>query len=131
MKTIPGSTTRVVADVEERRLVVAQADRVADVLAPVRQQVVLLEVAQHGAVDVGARDAGPERRERDLLRGDGVVEEPAHLVRRLADDHRALELGVVAPDGRARLGDEHVAFLERMLWATACAHELRSPIWPR
>ena len=91
---------------------VAQADRMADVLAPVRKQVVLLEVGQHGAVDLGARDAGTECRERGLLRGDGVVEEPAHLVRRLADDHRALQLGVVAPDGRARLGDEDVAFLE-------------------
>ena len=91
---------------------VAQADRVADVLAPVREQVVLLEVRQHGAVDVGAGRAGPERVEGDLLRGDRVVEEAAHLVGRLADDHRPLELGVVAPDRRARLGDEDVALLE-------------------
>ena len=61
---------------------VAQADPVADVLAPVVQQVVRLEVAHHGAVDVGARDAGPERVERDLLGGDGVVEQAAHLVGR-------------------------------------------------
>ena len=40
----------------------------------------LLEVAHHGAVDVGAGDARPERVERDLLRRDRVVEEPAHLV---------------------------------------------------
>jgi hypothetical protein len=38
----------VVADVEERRLVVAQPDRVANALPPVGQQVVGLEVRQHG-----------------------------------------------------------------------------------
>ena len=38
-----------------------------------------------------------------------MVEEPAHLVRRRPDHHRALQLGVVPADGRARLGDEHVA----------------------
>ena len=103
---------RVVADVEERRLVVAQPDRVARVLPPVREQVVVLEVAHDGAVDVGARHARPKRIERDLLRGDDVVEEPALLVGRRADDHRPLELGVVAPHRRARLRDEHVARLE-------------------
>ena len=108
----PRLDRRVVAQVEERRLVVAQADRVAGVLAPVRQQVVLLEVAHHRAVDVGARDARAERGEGDLLRGDGVVEEPARLVARRPDDHGPLELGVVAPDRRARLRDEHVAHLE-------------------
>jgi hypothetical protein len=41
-----------------------------------------------------------------------VVEEAAHLVGRSADDHGALELGVVPPDGSARLGDEDVPFLE-------------------
>ena len=61
---------------------VPQADRVAGVLPPERQQVVLLEVAHHGAVDVGARDARPERLEGDVLRRDGVVEEPAHAVGR-------------------------------------------------
>ena len=91
---------------------VAQPDPVADVLAPVREQVVVLEVAQHGAVDVGAGHAGAECVERDLLRGDRVVEQAPHLVGRRADDHRPLELGVVAPDRRARLGDEHVALLE-------------------
>ena len=101
-----------VADVEERRLVVAQADAVAGVLAPVPEQVVLLEVAHHGAVDVGAGGARPDRGEGGLLRGDGVVEEPPHLVGRRADDHRPLELRVVAPDRRARLRHEHVARLE-------------------
>ena len=61
---------------------VAEADRVAGVLAPVAKQVVLLEVAHDSAVDVGAGDAGAERGEGDLLRSDGVVEEAAHLVRR-------------------------------------------------
>ena len=55
---------------------------------------------------------GTERGEGHLLGGDRVVEEAAHLVGRRADDHRALELGVVAPDRRARLGDEDVALLE-------------------
>ena len=103
---------REVAEVEERRLVVAKADRMAGVLTPVGQQVVLLEVAHDGAVDVGAGDAGAECVEGGLLRGHGVVEEAAHLVGRRPDDHRALELGVVAPDRGARLGDEHVAGLE-------------------
>jgi hypothetical protein len=102
----------VVADVEERRLVVAQADCVADVLAPVGQQVVVREVREHRTVDVGAGHSRTEGTEGHLLGRDRVVEEPAHLVRRLADDHRALQLGVVAPDRRAGLGDEDVALLE-------------------
>ena len=53
-----GLDRRVIAQIEEGRLVVAQADRVTGVLAPVRQQVVLLEIAHHRAVDVRARDAG-------------------------------------------------------------------------
>ena len=91
---------------------VAQADRMAGVLLPVRQQIVGLEVLEHRPVDVRAGDARPEDAERNLLGGDGVVEQPPHLVRGPADDHRPLELGVVAPDRRARLADEHVAFPE-------------------
>ena len=34
------------------------------------------------------------------------------LVAGLADDHRALQLGVVAPHRRARPGDQHVPWLE-------------------
>ena len=56
---------------------------------------------------------GRKRLERDLLHGDRVVEQAAHLVGGRADDHRPLELRVVAPDRRARLGDEDVARLER------------------
>src|SRR5581483_6644602 len=70
------------------------------------------EVLRDRAVDVGARHAGPERVERHLLRGDDVLVQPALLVGRRPDHHAALELGVVAPDGRGRLGDEHVARLE-------------------
>ena len=84
----------------------------AGVLAPVPEQVVLLEVAQHGGVHVGARRTGPDRIEGDALRGDGVVEEVPHLVGGRADDQRPLEFGVVAPDRRARLRHEHVAFPE-------------------
>ncbi len=51
---------------------------------------------------------GSKRREGRLLRRDGVLEEPAHLVARGPDDHGPLELGVVAPDRGARLADEHV-----------------------
>ena len=91
---------------------VAEPDPVADVLPPGRQQVVRFEVGQHGAVDVGARDAWSQRVECDLLGGDGVVEHSSHLVTRSADDHAALELGVVPPDGSARLGDEEVTFLK-------------------
>ena len=97
-----------VADIEERRLVVAEPDAVAGVLAPIAEQVVLLEVPHDGAVDVCAGRAGSDRVDRDLLGCNGVVEEPPHLVRRLADDQRPLELGVVAPDRCARLGHEYV-----------------------
>jgi hypothetical protein len=107
-----GLERRRVADVEERRLVVAQADRVARVLAPVVDEIVLLEVAHDGAVDVGAGDPRSDRPERDVLGADGVVEEPPHLVGGRSDDQGALELGVVAPDRRARLRHEHVALLE-------------------
>ena len=72
----------------------------------------LLEVAHDRAVDVGARRPRPDRGEGGLLRGDGVLEQPLLLVGRRADDHPALELGVVAPDRRARLGHEHVAGAE-------------------
>src|SRR5580765_7903329 len=48
---------RVIADIEEGRLVVAEPDRVAGVLAPVPGQVVLLEVAHDCAVHVGAGSA--------------------------------------------------------------------------
>ena len=41
-----------------------------------------------------------------------VVEEASHLVRRRADDHCPLELGVVSADGGTRLRHEHVAGLE-------------------
>jgi hypothetical protein len=41
-----------------------------------------------------------------------VLEEAARLVARRPDDHGSLELGVIAPDRRARLRDEHVADLE-------------------
>ena len=92
---------------------VAEPDPVADVLAPVVEQVVRLEVVDHRLVDVGAGDAGAERVEGRLLGGDRVVEQPSHLVGRGADDHRPLELGVVAPDRRSRLGDEDLARLER------------------
>ena len=66
----PGLDDGVVADVEERRLVVPQPDRVADVLPPVWKQIVLLEVGR-------AQRCRPRRRWRpagargsDLLGGD-------------------------------------------------------------
>src|ERR1700674_1658930 len=65
-----------------------------------------------GAIHVGARDAGPDRLEGDPLRRDRVLEQPSHLVGRRADNHRPLELRVVAPDRRARLRHEYVAFPE-------------------
>ena len=71
---------RGVADIEKGRLVVSQADRMAGVLAPIGQQIVLLEVAQHRAVDVGAGAAGADGVEGDLLRSDSVVEEASRLV---------------------------------------------------
>ncbi len=107
-----GLEHRRVAEVEERSLVIAQADPVAGVLPPVPEQVVLLEVAHDRAVDVGARRPRPDRGEGGFLRRDGVLEQSPLLVRRRADDHPALELGVVAPDRRARLGHEHVAGVE-------------------
>ena len=55
---------------------------------------------------------GTQRAERGAARAEHVVEQAPHLVGRLADDHRPLELGVVAPDRSARLADEHVAGLE-------------------
>ena len=88
---------------------VAQADRVAGVLPPVPEQAVGLEVAEHGVVDDRAGHARPQRVERDLPGAEHVVEQATHLVRRVADDQRPLELGVVAPDRGARLGHEHVA----------------------
>ena len=91
---------------------VSEADRMAGVLAPIRQQIVSLEVAHHGAVHVGAGDAGSNRVEGDLLRRDGVLEEPSHLVGWRTDDHRPLELRFIAPDRRARLCHEYVAFPE-------------------
>ena len=66
----------------------------------------------HRAVDIGRRDPRPQCIERDLLRRHDMVEEPALLVGRRADDHRALELGVVAPHRCACLRHEHVAWLE-------------------
>ena len=42
-----------------------------------------------------------------------MPEQPLLLRRRLADHHRPLELREVAPDGRARPGDEDVALAER------------------
>ena len=110
---------------------VAQPDPVADVLAPVVQQVVRLEVVDHRLVDVGAGDAGAERVEGRLLGGDRVIEEPSHLVGRGADDHRALELGVVAPDRRAVSVTRTWPASNGMLWATAWAQALRWPTWPR
>ena len=91
---------------------VAQADRMPDVLAPVRHQIVGGEVVEHRVVDVRAGHAGPQRSERGFLCGEHVREEPAHLFGRRADHHRPLELGVVAPHRGARLGDEDVAELE-------------------
>ena len=52
---------------------------------------------------------GRKRVEGDLLGGAHVLEMTSHLVRRRADDHGALELGVVAPYGCARLAHEDVA----------------------
>ena len=101
-----------VADVEKRRLVVAQPDRVPGVLPPVRKQIVGLEVAHHRAVDIGRRDPRTDCIERDLLRRHDMIEEAALLVGRRPDDHRALELGVVAPHRCACLGHEHVARFE-------------------
>src|SRR5262245_37416807 len=80
----PRLDRRAVADVEERRLVVAETDRVTGVLAPERQQVDRLEVAEHGLVDVSARGAGPDRVERGLLRREHVVEQAPHLLGRRA-----------------------------------------------
>ena len=61
---------------------VAQPDRVPGVLPPVREQVVVLEVAQTAAVDVGRRHARSKRVERSLLRRYDVVEEPPLFVGR-------------------------------------------------
>ena len=109
---MPGSSGRVVALVEEGRLVVAESDPVAGVLAPEVADAVVVEVGEHSVVDVRAGLRGSERVEGGLLRRDGVAVQPALLVGGLADDHAALELGVVAPDRRSGLGDEHVAGLE-------------------
>ena len=70
------------------------------------------EVVHDGAVDVRARRARPDRPERRLPRSEHVVEEPPHPVGRRAENERALELGLVAPDRSACLGDEDVADLE-------------------
>src|SRR5256884_9195768 len=83
---------RVVADIEERRLMVSEADRMAGVLAPIRQQIVSLEVAQHGAVHVGAGDAGPNRVEGDPLRSAGGLEEPSNPAGWRTVDNRTLQL---------------------------------------
>ena len=101
-----------IADVEERRLVVAQADGMPGVLPPVGQQVVRLEVREHRLVDVGAGDARAQGVERGAASAEHVLEQTPHLGARLADDHRPLELGVVPPDRGARLADEHVAGFE-------------------
>ena len=50
-----------ITDVEEGRFVVAEADSVADMLAPVGEEALRLEVPEHGAVDVGTGDTGPQR----------------------------------------------------------------------
>ena len=84
----------------------------ARVLAPVPLEVVAREVVHDRVVDVRACGARHDRRERRFPRSQHVVEEPAHPVGRRPDDERALELRLVAPDRRARLGDEHVAGLE-------------------
>ena len=91
---------------------VAQADPVAGVLAPEVADAVRVQVVEDGLVDVGAGDPGTEGVERSLLHRDNVLVQPALLVGRLADDHAALELRVVAPDRRGSLADEHVAWLE-------------------
>lgn len=52
-----------------------------------------------------------------------MLEHPLLLAARLADEHRPLELREVAPNGRARAGDEDVADLE---------HEVpRQSMWNR
>ena len=72
---------RVVADVQERRLVVAKPDRMAGVLAPVRHQIRCSSKYASTARSTSAQvTPGRSAVERDLLGGDGVVEQPAHLV---------------------------------------------------
>src|ERR1700733_11608732 len=107
-----GLQRRGVSHVDERRLVHSKAGTVSHVLAPVACEAVLLEVGVHRAVDVGAGGTRNDRVERRLARCEHVVEEPAHPVGRLADHHRAFQLCVVAPDGRARLAYENLAGLE-------------------
>jgi hypothetical protein len=92
--------------------VVAEPDRVPGVLAPGVEDPLLLEVREHRTVDVGARDPRAQRGEGDLLRGAHVIEMASHLVGGRPDDHRALQLRVVAPHGRRGLGDQHVAGAE-------------------
>src|SRR5436190_23194402 len=81
-------------------------------VAPVLPQAVLLVVVADAAVDLGTRDARPDRRDREILQGEHVAEHALLLVARRTDHHRALELGVVAPDGRGRARDEDVPRLE-------------------
>ena len=101
-----------IAGVEERAFVVAQGDGMPCVVAPVRAEVVRVEVRPHGVVHLRARPARPDRSERDVLERDHVREHPLLLGRRLAEEHRPLELRQVAPDRRARARDEDVASLE-------------------
>src|SRR5580698_3401702 len=101
-----------VSHVDERRLVHPEAGAVSHVLAPVACEAVLLEVRVHRTVDVGAGGTGNDRVERRLARREHVVEEPAHPAGGLADHHRAFQLCVVAPDGRACLAHEYIARLE-------------------
>jgi hypothetical protein len=107
-----GSDLGVVARVEERPLVVAQADRVPGVVAPVRPERVLLEGRPHGSVDIRAGPTRADRVERDVLELNHMREHPFLLGGRIADEHRSLELGEVAPDRRACARHEHVALLE-------------------
>ena len=79
---------------------VAEPDRVADMVLPVPPELVPVVVRAHRTVDVGAACPGANRLECRVLEGDHVVEEATLLVGGRADHHRPLELRVVAPDGR-------------------------------
>src|SRR5205807_5117643 len=117
----------VVAAVEEWGLVALEADRVADVVADGALDAQLARQLNACKLDLAGGDAWRHHLDGARLQREHRVEGTLLLGGRSADDHRSLELAVVAVDVRPRTAHEDITSGDAVAHHEPMRHGGRSP----
>lgn len=105
-----GTDRRVIAPVEERRLMAEEPDAVPRVMADIFGKPFLRKIVLHGFIDGRKGNAGFNRGEGDLLRLVHVAEKFFLLLGNRFDEHGSFQFADVAEDAGAGAGHQRVPF---------------------